>query len=217
MEDAERRDFTLNALYAQRDGTIFDPTGHGVADAKQGRIVFVGDPEQRIREDYLRILRFFRFYAWYGRGGPDEAALSACAALKGQVTTLAAERISKELLKLLAADDPRESLELMIRSGVLEMVLPEPIQIDRFKGLVEIESEQLFETDAVLRLAALLPDDQLVAARFAEALRLSNAERDRIARSAERSTARARVPSATAPSSPGRGRTARPSRRSGAA
>lgn len=180
LEDARRRDFTLNALYARRDGMVFDPTGHGVADAKVGRIVFVGDPEQRLREDYLRILRFFRFFAWYGRGAPDEAAVAACKAHRTQITTLSAERISKELLKLLAADDPRPAVELMLQTGVLEMVLPEPINIERFKGLVEIETEQLFETDPVLRLAALLPDDQLTAARLAEALRLSNAERDRI-------------------------------------
>jgi poly(A) polymerase len=179
-EDALRRDFTLNALYARRDGAIFDPTGAGVADARAGRIVFVGEPEQRLREDYLRILRFFRFFAWYGRGAPDEAALEACARLKAQVTTLAAERISKELLKLLAADDPREAVELMARTGVLEMLLPEPIDLARFRGLVQIEADQLFEPDAVLRLAALLPHDQVTAARFSESLRLSNAERDRI-------------------------------------
>jgi poly(A) polymerase len=179
-EDAQRRDFTLNALYARRDGTIFDPTGHGVADARIGRIVFVGDPEHRIREDYLRILRFFRFYAWYGKGAPDEAAVAACRALKGELPTLSAERISKELLKLLAAEDPRAAVELMLKVGVLEMVLPEPINIERFNGLVEIETEQLFETDPVLRLAALLPDDQLVAMKLAEALRLSNTDRDRI-------------------------------------
>jgi poly(A) polymerase len=179
-EDAERRDFTLNALYARRDGTIFDPTGHGVADARVGRIVFVGEPAQRLREDFLRILRFFRFYAWYGKGAPDAAAVAACAALKGELPSLSAERISKELLKLLAAEDPRAAVELMLATGVLEVVLPEPINIARFKGLVEIESEQLFESDPVLRLAALLPDDQLVAMRLAEALRLSNAERDRI-------------------------------------
>lgn len=179
-EDAQRRDFTLNALYAGRDGTIFDSSGHGVADAKAGRIVFVGEPEQRLHEDYLRILRFFRFYAWYGRGGPDAAAVAACAALRAHVTTLAAERISKELLKLLAAEDPREAVELMVRTGVLEMVLPEPINLDRFNALVEIEADQLFESEPVLRLAALLPDDQIVAARLAESLRLSNADRDRI-------------------------------------
>jgi poly(A) polymerase len=179
-EDARRRDFTLNALYASRDGTIFDPTGHGVADARTGRIVFVGEPVERLHEDYLRILRFFRFFAWYGRGGPDAAAVAACAELKGQIPTLSAERIAKELLKLLAADDPREAVELMLQTGVLEMILPEPIAMARFKGLVEIEADQLFESDAVLRLAALLPDDQLVGARVAEALRLSNADRDRI-------------------------------------
>ena len=181
MEDALRRDFTLNALYARRDGQIFDPTGHGVADAKAGRIVFVGEPEQRLREDYLRILRFFRFLAWYGKGAPDAAALAACAQTKAQVTTLAAERISKELLKLFAADDPREAVELMVRAGVLEMVLPEPIGLERFKALVEIETDQLFEAEPVLRLASLLPDDPVTATRLAESLRLSNAERDRIA------------------------------------
>lgn len=179
-EDARRRDFTLNALYARRDGTIFDPTGHGVADAKAGRIIFVGEPDERLHEDYLRILRFFRFYAWYGRGGPDAAAVAACARLKDKVTTLAAERISKEVLKLFAADDPRESVELMLKTGVLEMILPEPLRVDRFNGLVEIESGQLFETEPVLRLAALLPNDPALGVKVAEMLRLSNAERDRI-------------------------------------
>ena len=86
---------------------MFDPTGQGVADALAGRIVFVGEPETRIREDYLRILRFFRFHAWYGRGPADAAALEACADLKDGMTRLSAERVSKELLKLLAAPDPR--------------------------------------------------------------------------------------------------------------
>jgi poly(A) polymerase len=179
-EDAERRDFTLNALYARRDGTIFDPTGHGVADARAGRIVFVGEATQRIREDYLRILRFFRFLAWYGKGPADGAAVAACEALKDQIATLSAERVAKELLKLLAADDPREAVSLMHRTGVLATVLPAPIDIERFKGVVAIEEDQLFENDPVLRLAALLPDDQVGATQFAERLRLSNADRDRI-------------------------------------
>ena len=179
-EDARRRDFTLNALYARRDGTIFDPTGQGVADAKAGRIVFVGEPDQRLHEDYLRILRFFRFLAWYGRTGPDAAALAACARLKDRLPSLSAERISRELLKLLAAEDPRGAVELMLQAGVLEMLLPEPIDVERLSGLVAIEADQLMETDAVLRLAALLPDDPLIGARLAETLRLSNAERDRI-------------------------------------
>jgi len=179
-EDARRRDFTLNALYARRDGTVEDPTGQGVADARAGRIVFVGAPEQRLREDYLRILRFFRFYAWYGRGAPDPAALAACAALKGQIGSLAAERISKELLKLLAADDPRPAVRLMAEASVLSEALPAASDLARFGGLVEIEAGQLFETDALLRLAALLPDDPAAGAQAAQALRLSNAERDRL-------------------------------------
>jgi poly(A) polymerase len=180
LADAERRDFTLNALYAHRDGAIYDPTGHGVADARAGRIVFVGEATQRIGEDYLRILRFFRFLAWYGKGPPDAEAVAACEALKGQIATLSAERISKELLKLLAAPDPREAVALMARTGVLATILPKPIDLERFNGTVAIEEDQLFETDEVLRLAALLPDDQVGATQFAERLRLSNADRDRI-------------------------------------
>lgn len=179
-EDAERRDFTLNALYARRDGGIFDPTGHGVADTRAGRIVFVGDPEQRLREDHLRNLRFFRFYAWFGKGAPDPAAVAACAALKDSVDNLAAERISKELLKLLAADDPRAAVRLMAETGVLNVVLKLPADLDRFEALCGIEGDQLFENDPVLRLAALLPNDQMAAARLAERLRLSNPDRDRI-------------------------------------
>ncbi|MGA0608111.1 CCA tRNA nucleotidyltransferase [Phenylobacterium sp. VNQ135] len=180
-EDAARRDFTVNSLYARRDGSIYDPSGHGVADARAGRIVFMGEPEQRLREDYLRILRFFRFHAWYGRGEPDAAAVAACAALKADIRSLAAERISKELLKLLAADDPRAAVRLMADTGVLDVILELPANLARFDGLVALESEQLFEADAVLRLAALLPDDQAAALRLAERLRLSNADRDRIA------------------------------------
>jgi poly(A) polymerase len=179
-EDAMRRDFTLNALYARRDGTIYDPTGHGVADARAGRIVFVGEPEQRLREDHLRSLRFFRFFAWYGRGDPDPAALAAITALKDKVAGLAAERISAELLKLLAAPDPRPAVRLMRASGVLAVVLPPARDPARFEALVGLETDHLQEADALLRLAALSPDDPAAGARTAERLRLSNAERDRL-------------------------------------
>lgn len=181
MEDAERRDFTLNALYAKRNGEVFDASGRGVDDARAGRIVFMGEPVRRILEDHLRILRFFRFFAWFGHGEPDAAALAACAEHKDAISNLAAERISAELLKLLAADDPRRAVRLMAQTGVLGVALPEAAALPRFEGLVEIESEQLFETDEVLRLAALLPDDPAVAPALAERLRLSNDHRDRIA------------------------------------
>ncbi len=179
-EDAARRDFRLNALYLDPDGALYDPTGGGIGDARAGRIVFVGDPETRIREDYLRILRFFRFNAWFGRGDADAAGLAACAALKEGVKTLSGERVSKELLKLLAAEDPRSAVRLMAASGVLSALLPEAGGLKRFDTLVEIETEQLFEADADLRLAALLPDDRGAAAAVARRLRLSNALRDRL-------------------------------------
>ena len=179
-EDAERRDFRLNALYADAEGRIFDPTGGGLEDARAGRIVFVGDAEMRIREDALRILRFFRFQAWYGKGEPDAKGLAACAALKDLIRNLSAERVSAELLKLLAAEDPRGVMRLMAQTGVLAVALPEAQGLERFERLVGIETEMLFTEDALLRLAALLPDDPATATALAERLRLSNAQRDRL-------------------------------------
>ncbi|MDO8297148.1 MAG: CCA tRNA nucleotidyltransferase [Caulobacter sp.] len=185
-EDAVRRDFRLNALYADREGRVFDPTGEGVADAKAGRIVFVGDAMTRIREDYLRILRFFRFHAWYGKGDADPAALAACKALKGMLSGRAAERTQKELLKLLAAPDPRAALRLMAATSVLSAVLPQVKALARFENLVAIESEHFFDIDPELRLASLLPDDPKVAQDTAERLRLSNALKDRLVAAAGR-------------------------------
>lgn len=179
-QDARRRDFTLNAVYADRAGTLTDPTGRGVADARAGRIVFVGDPATRIEEDRLRILRFFRFLAWYGKGEPDAAALAAVAAARNSVASLPAERVSKELLKLVAADEPRPAMALMAQSGVLTVLLPSAVDLTSFNGLVEIESDQLFVNDPVLRLATLLPDNEIGMAQAAEALRLSNEMRDRL-------------------------------------
>jgi poly(A) polymerase len=118
-EDAARRDFRLNALYADRAGRLHDPTGAGLADARAGRVVFVGDAATRIREDGLRIARYFRFLAWYGRGDPDPAALAACEAERDRLSGLSAERIGHELMTLLAAEDPRRAVRLMARTGVL--------------------------------------------------------------------------------------------------
>ena len=177
-EDAKRRDFRLNCLYADPAGRLYDPTGFGLSDALAGRIVFVGEAMTRVREDYLRILRFFRFYARYGKGAPDANALAACQAQKGMLSGLAAERTAKELLKLLGAYDPRPAVALMARTGVLEAALPGVEDWTRFDRLVGITLEQRIETDAELRLAALLPDG--TAKATAERLRLSNAQRDRL-------------------------------------
>ncbi len=180
-EDAARRDFRLNAIYADADGRLYDPTGAGVDDARAGRVVFVGDAETRIREDALRILRFFRFFAWYCGGEPDAEGLAACARLKDLVGGLSGERIAQELVKLLAAVDPRAAMRLMAKAGVLAEVLPQAQGLARFEGLVEIETEQLFQCDAELRLASLLPNDPSAAEAVAKLLRLSNAQRDRLA------------------------------------
>ncbi len=178
-EDAARRDFRLNALYADRDGAIFDPTGCGVDDARAGRVVFVGEPDARIAEDYLRILRFFRFLAGYGRGAPDADGLEACARLKAGLAQLSGERVAAELRKLLAVDDPRPAVRAMAGAGVLEAVLPGAALV-RFEGLVEIETAMTFRIDPVLRFAALLPDDRSAVRAAAARLKLSNADRDRL-------------------------------------
>ncbi len=179
-EDAARRDFRFNALYADEHGTVFDPTGQGVADLRAGKVVFVGDPKTRITEDALRIPRFFRFLAWYGRGKPDTAALEACQDLREMAADLSAERVSRELLKLFAADDPRDAVRLMAATQVLGILLPQAEGLARFEALVKIETEQLFTRDPLLRLAALLHDDPGAARATAEHLRLSNADRDRL-------------------------------------
>lgn len=173
-EDAARRDFRLNALYADRTGLVFDPTGQGVADALEGRIIFVGEPEQRIREDYLRILRFFRFTAWFGRDEADRTALAACAALKDGIDQLSAERISAELLKLLAAPNPRRAFHLMADTGVVFEVLPWMDSPALFLPMIGIDR------DPVLRLSSLLPADPETVRQAADALRLSNAQKTRL-------------------------------------
>ena len=173
-EDAARRDFRLNALYADSEGRVFDPTGEGVADASAGRIVFVGDPETRIREDYLRILRFFRFFAWYGRGDPDRAALEACQALAAGMTRLSAERVSKELMTLLAAPDPRLAVAAMAEAGVLTQILPEASNGPLFDGAIRVSD------DPVIRLMALMPMDERCVREASARLRFSNSTRDRL-------------------------------------
>ena len=168
-EDAARRDFRLNALYADADGVVFDPTGQGVEDARQGRIVFVGDPGTRICEDYLRILRFFRFQAWYGRGAPDAEGLAVCADHAEGMGRLSAERVSKELLKLLAAPQPVASVEAMAATGVLAVILPEAGSLEAFRVMAGISN------DPTLRLSTLLPVEASAIEAASRRLRLPNA------------------------------------------
>src|SRR5690606_29298493 len=123
-DDASRRDFTINALYADAEGEVIDPVG-GLADLAARRLRFVGDPDQRIAEDYLRILRFFRFHAWYGRkGGADPAALAACARHAAGLARISRERIGTGMRKLRSAPAPGEAVALMQAAGGLAQLLP---------------------------------------------------------------------------------------------
>jgi poly(A) polymerase len=177
-EDAARRDFTMNALYASADGEIFDYFG-GLADLEAGRVRFVGDATTRIREDYLRILRLFRFHAWYGKGEIDKDALHAAAAQKAGIAQLSGERIAKEMLRLLAAENPVPVLRLMASSGILAEILPGNLQILRLERLAQIDANNFFTPDPILRLAALLSDAAMANA-VADRLKLSNADRTRL-------------------------------------
>jgi len=178
-EDAARRDFTINALYASADGEIFD-YATGVEDLIAGRIRFMGDARARIAEDYLRVLRLFRFHAWYGKGEIDAEGLRAAAEAKEKLGTLSAERIAKELLRLLEAPHPIPVLRVMAATGILPLLLPGALQLGRLEKLAQLEAENLFSGDAVLRLAALLPDGDQSADAAADVLKLSNALRDRL-------------------------------------
>ncbi len=170
--DAQRRDFTMNALSLDARGVIYDYVG-GLADLKAGRVRFVGDPATRIREDVLRLLRFYRFFAHYGKGSGDRAARAACHAAVPLLPTLSAERVAVETLKLLAALDPLPALRLMQADGVLKVLLPEAGGLIRLRRLVALEPQP----DPIRRLAALVARDP---AAVAERLRLSGAQRDRL-------------------------------------
>ena len=119
-EDARRRDFTMNTLLADAEGNIYDPLGSGLGDLRARRLIFVGQPAQRIQEDYLRILRFFRFHAFYGEGEMDSAGLAACREYADQIKTLSRERITQEFFKILSADAPHTVLRIMFDHGVLK-------------------------------------------------------------------------------------------------
>lgn len=179
-EDANRRDFTMNALYADRHGVVHDPTGLGLKHAVSRRIVFVGDPSTRIREDYLRILRFFRFQAWYGSGEPDPAGLAACAELANGLDQISAERIWVEVKKLLASPDPVPTLIAMQQAGVLTAILTHDRNIERLRGLLQVEADLARDPDPLLRLLALLGDDKDEITDVGRRMKASNEERARL-------------------------------------
>ena len=183
-EDAKRRDFTLNALYAGEDGTLFDPLG-GYADLVAGRVRFIGEAEDRIKEDYLRILRFFRLHAYYGKGEMDEAGLHASVKLRAGLAKLSAERVGGELKRLLVAPQAMLAVEALYDYGLLTELLGGVPRLLRFERLTAIEQANAVAADASLRLAALAIFVREDVPRLVARLRLSNAEQAVLALAAQ--------------------------------
>ncbi len=181
-EDAARRDFTINALSADPvSGEIFDYFG-GLDDLDERHIRFIGDPLERIAEDHLRILRFFRFHARFGSGELDHAALDACTARANDLMALSRERIADELLKLLGLPDPSATVGIMLQRAILKPVLPEiePKRLADLEALIAAERATGTAPDTLRRLAALLPRDPELAGEIAARLKLSNKARKRL-------------------------------------
>ncbi len=178
-EDAGRRDFTMNALYCDADGNLFDPLG-GIGDLQARKVRFIGDAEDRIREDYLRILRFFRFFAFYGHGRPDAAGLKACVRLKSGMDVLSAERIWSELKRILEAPDPARAMLWMRTTEVLQRVLPESWGIDSIHTLIAAEQAEGWLPDPLLRLQSIMPPRADRIDAMSERLKLAKSETARL-------------------------------------
>ena len=177
QEDADRRDLTINGLYADKNGNVIDLVG-GLPDIETKTVRFIGEAAQRIAEDYLRILRFFRFFAWYGDGRPDADGLRACVRGRSGLKTLSAERVWSEMKKLLAARDPGRALLWMRQTGILTDIIPESEKwgIDAIPALIEAEQSLGWSPDPLLRLIAIIPPDAARLEALADRLRLSRAE-----------------------------------------
>jgi poly(A) polymerase len=197
QEDAARRDFTINALYADpATGEVFDYFG-GLDDLAARRVRFIGDARQRIREDHLRILRYFRFQARFGSQPPDKESENACSELAATLKGLSRERIGMEMLNLLALPNPAPTVERMAELGVLAVVLPEA-SVAPLAELVAEEQRQSIAPDPIRRLAALLPADKARAVQVAARFRLSEVQKKRLACAAERDLGQSERPRALA-------------------
>lgn len=175
LEDAKRRDFTFNAMSLDTDGTLYDPFD-GQADLKAGRVRFIGCAQDRIREDYLRLLRFFRFNAYYGKTTIDPEGLQACEKLAEGLQQLSGERISQEFLRLLEAPRPAKWVNMMIRHDILQKIIPDVLPHPQLEMLCAFEDQP----DGLRRLACLLPNNQDVMIAVAKRFRLSRAAEKRL-------------------------------------
>ncbi|MDV7338421.1 CCA tRNA nucleotidyltransferase [Terasakiella sp. A23] len=175
LEDAKRRDFTFNAMSVDINGDIYDPFD-GVKDLRLGIVRFVGDAESRIREDYLRLLRFFRFTAFYGKGSPGRATLQVCSDLADGLDGLSGERISQEMLRLLAAPNPAKWVRLMVRGGILSHLISDAEDSHALEMMCAFEDKP----DALRRLAILLPETPGAVEEVVKRWHLSNKQKDRL-------------------------------------
>ncbi len=186
-EDAARRDFTINALYADpTTGDVYDYFA-GIDDLNAGIVRFIGAPLERIAEDHLRIMRFFRFHARYGKKDPDTDSLAACTQRANDLMALSRERVADELMKILALPDPTPTIALMIAHGIFVPVLPEIVSSDLLAQLVMQEMRANITSEPLRRLAALLPAKAEIAENIAARLKFSNASRKRLVSTSKRS------------------------------
>jgi tRNA nucleotidyltransferase/poly(A) polymerase len=180
-EDAQRRDFTMNALYMDADGTLFDPTGQGEADSKARKLRFVGEADARVKEDYLRILRFFRFMAYYsGEAKVDAEALKACRENQAGLNSLSAERVWAELKRLLSAPNPTRAVTVMHQQGILTTLLSEADNSDGLAAMVRLEAREALSPDPLRRLMAMGARLPLPVLTLSRRLKLSKAETARL-------------------------------------
>lgn len=197
-EDAARRDLTINALSADRAGRVYDYFG-GIEDLEKGRVRFVGDPADRIAEDCLRILRYFRFYGRFGRGPPEEKAIAACAAAADRLDALSGERAWYEMRRILAAPSPGQTLYLMEEAGVLGRLFPGPRSLRTVGDLARLERAAAVEAEPLRRLAALSQLSRRDARWVARRMRMSRREADLLdALAAHRGVLFSGMPSASA-------------------
>lgn len=182
-EDAQRRDFNINALYANQEGRVFDPLGAGLDDLQHRRFRFVGEAGQRVREDYLRILRYFRFLAYYGDDQPlDKAALRACREHKDGLKSLSVERILSELKKLLSGPHAARIIRLMLTQDILDTLLPESSNAEGLERLSHVETHEHIAPDPLLRLMSMSARDGIAMARLSKRLHMSKQESRRLTR-----------------------------------
>ena len=193
-EDAKRRDFTINALYCDAQGQLYDPLG-GYPDIVARRVRFIGSAHDRIREDYLRILRFFRFTSDYAEGEPDAAGLAACQDLKQGISTLSGERLRSELLRILVTPRAANNIAIMNTSGLLDHITGVACHPSLLARMIACEDAADFDPDPILRLGSLVLGRPGVSTAVRKHLRLSNPEYERLSRMAMHD--RAFMPDAT--------------------